>query len=168
MLERIIEDRLDPRLAWAALGGAMLVSLAVCLYATRGTTFSGDEMTWVAFSPDTNLRVALEPHSGHLVLVSHLLYKLILETIGGNYLTFRVLTLLMVFASVGLFFAWSARRIGHWLALAPCLVLLFFGTDAGHLLQGNGFTIMLAVACGMGALVALDRDSRAGSETPRR
>ena len=162
MLERIIEDRLDPRLAWAALGGAMLVSLAVCLYATRGTTFSGDEMTWVAFSPDTNLRVALEPHSGHLVLVSHLLYKLILETIGGNYLTFRVLTLLMVFASVSLFFAWSARRIGHWLALAPCLVLLFFGTDAGHLLQGNGFTIMLAVACGMGALVALDRDSRAG------
>jgi len=162
LIERLIKGAGGRGLAWALLGFGMLVSAAVCLYVTRGTTFSGDESTWVAFAPNMDLQVALEPHSGHLVLVSHLLYKLVLETIGSDYLTFRVLTLLTVFASVALFFAWASRRIGHWLALAPCLVLLFFGSDTGHLLQGNGFTIMLAIACGMAALVALDRDSRGG------
>jgi len=152
----------DPRLAWAVLGLAMLGSLAVCIYVTRGTTFSADELTWVAFSPDMDLKVALEPHSGHLVLVSHLVYKFLLETIGTGYLVFRLLTLFSVFLAVGLFFVWARRRVGDWLALAPCLVLLFFGSDTGHLLQGNGFTIMLALACGMAALVGLDRDSRGG------
>ena len=152
----------DPRLAWGLLGLAMLASLGICLHVTRGTTFSGDEMAWVAFAPDMNLRHALEPHSGHLVLVSHLLYRFVLETIGSDYLTFRLLTLMTVLLSVGLFFVWARRRIGDWLALAPCIVLLFFGTDTGHLLQGNGFTIMLAIACGMAALVAMDADSRRG------
>jgi hypothetical protein len=155
----------DPRLAWVLLGLAMLASLGICLYVTRGTTFSGDEMTWVAFAPGMDLHQALEPHSGHLVLVSHLLYKYVLETIGNDYLTFRLLTLLTVLLSVGLFFVWARRRVGDWLALAPCLVLLFFGSDAGHLLQGNGFTIMLAIACGMAALVALDSHSRKGDLT---
>jgi hypothetical protein len=140
----------------------MLASLGICLYVTRGTTFSGDEMTWVAFAPTMDLHKALEPHSGHLVLVSHLLYKFVLETIGTDYLTFRLLTLLTVLLSVGLFFIWARRRVGGWLALAPCLVLLFFGSDAGHLLQGNGFTIMLAIACGMAALLGLDGHSRKG------
>lgn len=152
----------DSRLPWAFLGFAMLASLAVCLHVTRGTTFSGDELTWVAFSPGMDLKVALEPHSGHLALVSHLLYKFVLETIGSSYLTFRLLTLFTVFLSVAFFFVWARRRIGDWLTLAPCLVLIFFGSDAGHILQGNGFTIMLAIACGMAALVALDRNSRGG------
>ena len=154
--------RVDSRLSWLILGFAMLASLALCLYVTRGTVFSADELTWVAFSPDMDLKLALEPHSGHLVLVSHLLYKFVLETIGSDYLTFRLLTLFTVFLSVFFFFIWARRRIGDWLALAPCMVLLFFGSDTGHLLQGNGFTIMLAVACGMAALVGLDWNSRKG------
>ncbi len=109
-----------------------------------------------------DLGKALEPHSGHLVLVSHLLYAWILDTLGSNYLIFRLLTLATVYISVWLLFFWARKRVGDFLALAPCVVLLFFGSDTGHLLQGNGFTIMLAVACGMAALLALERDSRGG------
>jgi len=106
---------------------------------------------------------ALEPHSGHLVLIPHLLYKLVLETIGTDYLTFRLLTLLSVYLATGLFFAYARKRVGDFVALAPCLVLLFFGSDSGHILQGNGFTIMFAVACGMAALLGLERKSLAGN-----
>ncbi len=161
-VDPMLDGRADSRIAVALLGLATLVSLFYCLWVTRGTTFSGDEFTWIAFSPDTNFKVALEPHSGHLVLVSHLLYKLILETIGSDYLTFRLLTLFTVYLSVALLFVYARRRVGPWVALAPCLVLLFFGSDTGHILQGNGFTIMLAVACGLLALLALERRSTFG------
>ncbi len=161
-VDPMVDGRADSRIAVALLVLATLVSLVYCLWVTKGTTFSGDELTWVAFSPGMDLKAAFEPHSGHLVLVSHLLYKLILETIGSNYLTFRLLTLFTVYLSVALLFVYARRRVGPWVALAPCLVLLFFGSDAGHILQGNGFTIMLAVACGLLALLALESGSRAG------
>lgn len=156
------ENRPGPRLAFGLLGLATLASLVYCLFVTRGTTFSGDELAWVALSPGMGLKEALEPHSGHLVLVSHLLYKFILETVGSSYLIFRLLTLVTVYLSVWMLFIWARRRVGDFVALAPCLVLLFFGTDTGHLLQGNGFTIMLAIACGMLALLGLERNSRSG------
>ncbi|MCB0828655.1 MAG: hypothetical protein KDB62_07610 [Solirubrobacterales bacterium] len=161
-LDPLIEFKADPRLVFGLLGLATLASLVYCLWATRGSTFSGDELTWVTLSPQMDLGQALEPHSGHLVLVSHLLYAWILDTLGSNYVIFRLLTLATVYISVWLLFFWARKRVGDFLALAPCVVLLFFGTDTGHLLQGNGFTIMLAVACGMAALLALERDSRSG------
>ena len=161
-LDPLVEDRADPRITWGLLALATLASLVYCLWVTRGTTFSGDELTWVSLSPTMDLRTALEPHSGHLVLVSHLLYKWILETLGSSYVIFRLLTLITVYLSVWLLFAWGRKRVGDFLALAPCLVLLFFGSDTGHLLQGNGFTIMLAIACGLLALLALERETRGG------
>ena len=154
--------RADPRIAWLILGGAMLVSLAYCLYATRGSTFTGDEIAWVAFSPDLTFRGSIEPHSGHLIFVTLWLYKAILGTVGSDYLTFRLLTLAMVFSAVTLLFVYSRKRVGDFVALAPCLVLLFFGNDAGNLLQGIGFTIMLAVTLGMVSLLAVERNTRRG------
>ncbi|MBN8867463.1 MAG: hypothetical protein J0H98_07900 [Solirubrobacterales bacterium] len=145
------------RPAWPVLGLGMLVSLGVCLHVARGSTYSSDELAWVAGSPSMSFGDAFDPYSGHLVLLSHLVYKFVLETIGSGYLTFRLLSLASVFLAVGLLFVWARRRVDEWIALAPCLVLLFFGSDSAHILQGNGFTVILAVACGMLALVALDR-----------
>ncbi len=168
--QRLMKRFLDPLVkggpstgvAWGLLAAGMFVSFVYCLWVTRGTTFSGDELSWVAFSPSMDLRVALEPHSGHLVLIPHSLYKLVLETIGPEYMVFRLLTLGSVFLATGLFFAYARKRVGNAIALAPCLVLLFFGSDSVHILQGNGFTIMFAVACGMAALLGLERRSRPG------
>lgn len=162
LIEARAGTRLDPRIPWVLLGLGMLVSLVYCLWVTRGTSFSGDEMTWLSISPGMDLEGALTPHSGHLVLIPHAIYKFVFETIGTDYLTFRLLTLGSVYLAVGLFFVYARKRVGGYLALAPCLVLLFFGSDTGHILQGNGFTIMFSIACGMGALVALDRETRGG------
>ncbi|MBK5218422.1 MAG: hypothetical protein JJE35_01350, partial [Thermoleophilia bacterium] len=47
-------------------------------------------------------------------------------------------------------------------ALLPCVVLLFFGADMLHVLVDNAFTVDLALACGIGALAAFERDDRRG------
>lgn len=161
-LDSMAANKADPRIAWALLASAMVVSAAYCLYMTRGTTFTGDEITWVSFAPHLDLRTSFEPQSGHLIFVTFWVYKAILETIGSDYLTFRLLTLGAVYLAVTLLFLYSRRRVGDFVALAPCLVLLFFGNDAGNMLQGIGFTIMLAVSLGMVSLLALQRNSLAG------
>lgn len=119
-------------------------------------------MAWVSFSPSQDFRTTIEPHSGHLIFLTLWLYHGILETIGTDYLTFRLLTLAMVYLSVILLFIFARKRVGEFVALAPCLVLLFFGSDAGNLMQGIGFTIMVAVALGMIALLAVERNTLTG------
>ncbi len=56
----------------------------------------------------------------------------------------------------------AKRRVGPVAALAPTLVLLFYGADPNHVLLGNGFTVLLPLAAGLGALLALDREGLEG------
>ena len=64
--------------------------------------------------------------------------------------------------TTALFFVFARRRVGALAALAPTLVLLFFGSDSLHAISGNGFTILLTQAAGIGALLALEREDRRG------
>ncbi|HTU14261.1 MAG TPA: hypothetical protein VMF31_03620 [Solirubrobacterales bacterium] len=146
----------------AVLGIAMVVSIFATLYFGRGTTFSGDEMVWVVTSPQLDLDTALQPHAGHLLLVSRLLYAPLLDLFGLDYLPYRILTVLSVCLTVGLLFVYLRRRVPEVVALVPCLVLLFFGSDHLHMLQGNGFTICFSLAMGLLALLMVERDDRAG------
>ena len=150
------------RIAWPLFGAAAVVATFLILWLGRGRTLSADEMTWFMQTPDLDLGGAFEPHVGHLILTSRLVYKAIFSTLGVGYLPFQLLTVGMVVLTAGLFFAYAGRRIGKLAALAPTLVLLVFGSDSIHLLSGNGFTVIGALACGLGALVALDRDDRTG------
>ncbi len=158
-LERL---RQDPRTAWVVLGLMMLGSLVYTLWAADGVYFTDDELYWLGSSPATTFERAFDPHSGHLIAVSRLLYRAIFETLGTGYLPFRLLSLGSVFLAVGLLFTWARTRVGDWVALAPCLVLLFFGSDYRHLILGNGFTVVFAIACGLAALIALERRSLRG------
>ena len=130
------------------------------LWLGRGMTFWGDELTWMLESPHLGLNGALQPHEGHLVLVTHLVYKALFELFGTSYLPFRLLTLVTILLTVSLFFTYAARRVGALLALAPSLLLLAFSGDALHVLFGNGFTILFAVACGLGALLLIEGGGR--------
>ena len=148
----------EERVAFAALALAMVVSAATLLWLNRGTIFSRDELVWVVASPHLGVDGALQPHGGHLILTSRLVYKLILETLGSGYLPFRLLATGAVLLTAGLFFLYARRRIGKVAALAPTLILLFFGSDSGHVLEGNAFTVLLAISCGLGALLVLEHD----------
>jgi hypothetical protein len=150
------------RIAWPLFGAAAAIAAALILWLGRDMTFSVDELDLFMETPDLDLGGAFEPHVGHLMLTTRLVYKAIFSTLGVGYLPFQLLTVGVVILTAGLFFAYAGRRIGKLAALAPTLVLLVFGSDSLHLLAGNGFTVIGALACGLGALVALDRDDRAG------
>jgi hypothetical protein len=150
------------RAGWWLFAALAALGAAILFWAGRDTGYSPDELAWFMHSPDLGVDGALQPHAGHLILTTRIAYKLIFETVGVDYFWFRLLTAATVVLSAALFFAYVSRRIGRVAALAPTAVLLVFGSDATHMVLGNGFTVVGAVACGVGALLALDREDRTG------
>ncbi len=141
----------------------MIASAALGLWLSRGTTFSIDELEVFKGTAQLNLQGALEPSSaGHLYLTWRLVFAAILNTLGTDYVAFRVLVICAVLLTAGLFFAFAERRVGALAALAPTLVLLFYGSDYLHAISGNGFVVLLSVAAGIAALLALEREDRRG------
>jgi hypothetical protein len=145
-----------------ALGAAIAASFPLVIHLARGTTFSIDELDWFMTAPGLDLESALEPHNGHLVLTTRVVSKLILETLGGGYLPFLLLAVATTATLAVVLFVYASRRVGPLVALAPILVLVFFGSDTAHVATGNGFTVLFALVCGVGALLALERDDRGG------
>jgi hypothetical protein len=153
---------LTDRVCWAILGAAMVVAAALILYLNRGTVFFVDELERFVDSPTLRPVDVIEPHAGHLTAISNLVYKAILETVGADYLAFRLLIVSCVLLTTCLFYALVKRRIGALPALAPALVLLFFGSSWQMIITGLGFNVVFSVAMGLGALLALDRGDRLG------
>jgi hypothetical protein len=150
------------RLCWAILGVAMAAAAALILYLNRGTTFNADELVWVYSSPTLSLTDVLEPYNGSLIATNRLVYKAILETLGAGYLPFRLLVVLAILVVPALFYALAKRRIGALPALAPAIVLLFFGSAGEYAVAPIGFIALFSIAAGLGALLALERDDRVG------
>jgi hypothetical protein len=144
------------------LVAAMVLSAALGVWLGRDTTFTIDEISWFSTSPHLGLGDALEPYNGHLILSTRVVYAALFNAFGAEYLPFRLLTIAALLLTAGLFFAFAKRRIGSLPALAPTLVLLFYGSAANHVLSGNGFTVLFALAAGIAALLALEREDRVG------
>jgi len=150
------------RLCWFVLGAAMVAAAGLILYLNRGTIFYADELAWVFLTPDLGPSDVIEPHNGHLIATTRLVYKAILETVGPEYAAFRVLAVAVLLLSAGLFYALVKRRVGALPALVPTIVLLFLGSAWGHVLIPIGLPIALSVATGLAALLALERGDRRG------
>lgn len=140
----------------------MAVAAVLILWFSRGTTFWIDELAWLLQSPHLDLSEALRPHQGHLILVTRVVYWAIFEVFGTDYLPFRVLAAVTVPATVALLFTYMRRRVSPLVALAPCLILLFFGSDMLHVLVGNAFTVLFSICMGLAALLALERGDGRG------
>ncbi len=150
------------RFAPFVLGVAMVFAAAVALIEGRGMSFTPDEWLWVIASPGMDVKTAFLTSTGHLQLVPRVLYKSILEIDGTNYIWFRLLTVLALLLLVAVFYRYLSKRVGPMVALVPSLLMLFFGSDALHIIRGNGFTILFSLACGIAALLALERADRKG------
>ncbi len=153
---------LTDRVCWALLGVAMVAASALILYLNRGTTFFLDELVHVYNSPRLDLKYVFEPVNGHLGITSKLLYKVVLETIGDDYVYFRVLHVIVECVAAAAFYALVKRRIGALPALAPTVVLLFFGSAYSHVVIPIGIGIFVCVGASLGALLALERGDRRG------
>jgi hypothetical protein len=161
-----------PQGAWIALGIAMVLSAIVILATAAGESFGIDEMFYLGRLVEDSgqlvqhhslsLEYLLGPYNGHLQLGGKLIYEATFALFGANYTAFVLVNVAALCASVGLLFELMRRRVGSLAALAPCVLLLFLGFAREVLLWPFDVHTLAAIALGLGALLALERESRGG------
>jgi hypothetical protein len=144
------------------LGFAMAAYAALALWLTRGTTLYVDEVRFFESSRGFEPDALLAPLNGHLLALPRAFYVAAFKLFGPSYIPFRLAEVTGVALVAGLFFVFAKRRIGAPGALAPALVLLFFGTSWEITLSPLGISSVYSVAAGLGALVVLERSDRRG------
>jgi hypothetical protein len=151
-------DRLDDEgVSWIVLLSAMAGYAALAMWLTRGTTLFFDETNIFVVDRGLNPDALLAPLNGHLVLLQRLIYAVDFEVFGAEFLVVRVVEVAGVLLVVGLVFILTKRRIGPAAALAPALLLLFFGSAWELNLVVSGIGNVYAVAAGLGAFLVLER-----------
>lgn len=154
---------LERHAAWIALAFVMTVSFALIMHAGRETTFYLDDWPIALNRRDWTVYNLLRPHVDHLQLFPTLNEKVLLEVVGmHDYWIYRAqLAALNVLTGV-LVFVYGRKRIGPWpsLGLAACLVLM--APSWFNLLFAFQVNFVGATACGIGALLLLERRDRRG------
>ena len=157
------DGRLTRIWAWVLLAVLLVVGAVLVLTQTRGTTFSTDEWTWILQRRQWNIHTLLDPHNGHLSLVPLLLYKILFVVVGlRHYWPYLVMVTLGHLVCVTLLFVYLRRRVGDYIALLGAALLLFFGPGWQEFLWPFQVAWLIVIACGIGALLLLDRDDRIG------
>ncbi|HET8814576.1 MAG TPA: hypothetical protein VFM51_06435 [Solirubrobacterales bacterium] len=159
-----------PVAAVGLLGVAMAISATWLLLAGRDLTFYGDEIFYYGklvtregvTSQLHGIEYFFAPHNGHLVLLGRLVYEALFAVAGTDRAVFMAVEALGVIACVGIFFALAVRRTSPLIALALSILLLFFGYANETLLWPFDLHTVYAAALGLGALLALEREDRAG------
>ena len=156
------------RRPWAVLVPVMIAASALILVAGDDTSFFGDDLYYFGRTAAIEMPPALfdaptpeyllAPHNGHLQIAGKLVYEAMFALVGANYTAFRVLEVLVVMLCVGLFFTLARRRVGEPVALLLSLLLCVFGAAWEALIWPFDVHTMGALAAGLGALLALERE----------
>jgi hypothetical protein len=152
-----------PRVAWAVLAMLLAGTGAVLLYETRGTTLWFDEWMWALDRRGNDLDAFLQPHNGHLSLVPIGIYRVLFATAGlDHYWPYRVVVIGAHLACVALVFSYASRRLGGFLGLLAASLVLFLGPAFQNILWPFQVGWLVSLGAGIGALLMLDRNDRAG------
>ena len=144
-------------------GAAMLLSGAALLHWLSRLTFWRDEWGLLLHRRGWSVGTFLDPAVEHLVAIPILIYKLLLGVFGmASPAPFQVVAVITFLASAVLLYLYVRARLGAWLALAAILPLLFLGPAWDDLLFPYQMTWFGSVACGIAALLCLERDNRNG------
>lgn len=153
-------SRVSPLVVLAAL---LAITALLLAYLGRGTIFFYDEWTFVLERRGGGIESFLRPHNEHLSLIPAAVYKLLLATVGlDGYPVYRSLLLLMHLGVGALVYLLARRRVGPWAALLAVVPVLFMGRAWENLLWAFQIGFVGSVLGALGAMVALDRDDRAG------
>lgn len=158
--------------AWIVLAVAMALSAALILATANGESFGIDEMFYLGRMVEDSGQIVqhhsldlgylLGPYNGHLQLGGKLIYEATFAVFGADYTAFVLVNIAALCASVGLVFELARRRVGPLAALAPCILLLFLGFAREVLLWPFDVHTLAAIAFGLGAFLALEREDRRG------
>jgi hypothetical protein len=154
--------------AWngpAAIAGGLLIVLvagAWLMYETRGTTLWFDE--WLlALQYRDGLHTFIAPHNGHPTLVPFAIYRLLFATVGIDHSApYRVVGIAAHLLVVALLYVYSARRAGAAVGFLAAGSILVLGPGWQNIIWPLQVGWLISIACGLGALLALDRRDRRG------
>ncbi len=147
----------------AILALAMVLATAALLYWGRGQVMVGDDLFYAQRLAESSLGHAILHSNLYLIALPMVLYKAMFELFGiGSYLPYRLVAIALGLLCVALFYAIARRRIGGLFALFPTVLLLFYGSGGEELLTGTRIPSLLAIASGLGAILALEREDRRG------
>lgn len=153
----------DPRLPALLLAVALAVSGTVLVAMGSSLVFFIDEWDVLLHRRGFNADAFLMAHGEHPAIATAIVYKAIQATFGMDSITPYVVAAIATFLlSAALLFVYLRRRVGAWLALAATVPILFLGTAYEDLLTPFQIGYFGSMACGLGALLALERDDRRG------
>jgi hypothetical protein len=149
--------------ATALFAGAAVIS-AIFLFAWLSKeTFWRDEWGFILDRRGSDLDTYLTPFVEQLLALAVALYKLLIALFGiDSPLPFQIAHVIVFIATAAVVFVYVRRRVGEWLALAAVLPLLFFGASWDDVLFPFQVSLIGSVGCGVGALLALDSETRRG------
>jgi hypothetical protein len=138
----------------------MAASAAALFWFGRGQTIRGDNLEYaVRLSTEPLGHTLLHtPPNKYLIAVPLLVYKAMFEIFGlTSYVPYRIVAIGLTLLCAALFYALIRRRIGDLLAIPPTLILLFFGSGFEEVMTAIRLPSLIAIACGLGALLLLER-----------
>jgi hypothetical protein len=145
------------------LGAAILVFCALMLYDTRRLGFWQDEWSFVTTRLGWSPGVFLRAFNQQPMMLTVLVYKLLLPTVGLQHTwPYRLALFGMHGLCVTLLWLLARKRLGSWLALVPAGLLLVLGAAWEDLTLALQINYLGSVATGLGALLCLDRRNRRG------
>ncbi len=149
----------DPVVLLLAAGAA--ASAAVLLVLGSRLTFLLDDWEFLLYRPGFNAHAILDPHGEHISIAPVLIYKALLNTVGmSSSVPYLAVDVAFVVASAVLLFVYLRRRIDAWLALLAAGVVLTLGPGYDDLIWDFQMGFMGSLACGLGAIVMLERGDR--------
>ncbi len=162
MLTARAEDR-GRGAALAILALAMVVAAGALIHWGRGAVMIGDDLFYAQRLSDDDLGHAILHSNLYLLALPMALYKAMFEVFGiGSYLPYRLAAIILALLCATLFYSIARRRIGSLLALAPTILLLFFGSGWEVLITGSRIPSLIAIASGLAAILLLEREDAGG------
>ena len=160
---RVIDRGWEPHPATILMATAVVASGVLLLHWLSRLTFWRDEWDFLLHRRSWNPGTFFHPFVEQLVAIPVLIYKVLVTAFGmGSAAPFQLVATALFLLSVVLLFVYVRRRIGPWVALAAALPILFLGPSWDDLLFPFQMALFGSVACGLGALLALDRRDRTG------
>jgi hypothetical protein len=147
------------------VGAAMALATLLLAYWSRGEWFGSDDLGYGARLATEPLGHALlhPPPDKYLIAFPLLVYKAFFEAFGlDSYRPYRITGILLVLLCAGLLFLLLRRWLPERFAVPPTLLMLFFGAGSEVVVNPIRLPSQIALAAGLGMMLALERRDRRG------
>jgi len=159
----MVRSRRMDALPWVLLGLLLAGAGLLLLSLTAHINFVTDEWNLLFLRPGWGPDSFLEPFHEHIIVAPTSIYKTLQWLFGmDSSRPFQLVAIAGFLATGVLLFIWLRRRVGDWAALIGTALILFLGAAFEDLLWAFQVGYYGSLACGLGALLALDRDDRTG------